>query len=490
MKQNKNIITILLILFSVTLCAAQKIKVKKDKVLYNKQEVAMVVKPYRNHFVFSNLQGNKQFTVQLEGVSQNENNLYQYLILTNAEETITTDIPYEVLITSLKTERIIAYLLAKKYKLINEKGIDKDTLKNFFAKERESLSTKYTAVVAKEIAQENTRQQRIKEIKKAYNPTIHADGSIVFNQGLPHSRLAGRINYYDCAITNTKSCITIRDLDNILIAEMFRAQGPNNYKVLTYDGNQYMFTAARTYVPRDFAFAQEFILDLLARDYTLGHDAVIKNEELLRAKVINAAENSINIYGQKGYVTTNNGKTYKGIIDIDFEPLQIEQAGVPVSNQDLSNYGKTVMVTYVNSKGYEFKKSIQANEEAMFCVSNDNGEEDCFYGMETRGDALKKLQTIGGFGLNSANYYKLIHKEKGIMLLQDPTDTRKYVLKLTTEKKGQIIDYRSNKKLTKPISKYLKACKTLAEDIENQEFDLKIEENLIQIVKEYNRCTQ
>ena len=74
------------------------------------------------------------------------------------------------------------------------------------------------------------------------------------------------------------------------------------------------------------------------------------------------------------------------------------------------------------------------------------------------------------------------------MLLQDPVETEKYVIKITTESKGQMIDRRETENLSASLSEYLKACKNLANDIKSNQFDLKIEDNLKTIVAEYQNC--
>jgi DNA polymerase I-like protein with 3'-5' exonuclease and polymerase domains len=74
------------------------------------------------------------------------------------------------------------------------------------------------------------------------------------------------------------------------------------------------------------------------------------------------------------------------------------------------------------------------------------------------------------------------------MLLQDPVETEKYVIKITTDNKGQMIDRRETENLSDSLSEYLKACQNLANDIKNNQFDLKIEDNLKTIVTEYQNC--
>ena len=82
----------------------------------------------------------------------------------------------------------------------------------------------------------------------------------------------------------------------------------------------------------------------------------------------------------------------------------------------------------------------------------------------------------------------MIYKEDKIMVLHDPVEIEKYIIKITTEAKGQMLDRRSTENLSVQLADYLKGCKSLSDDIKKNEFDLKIEDNLITIAREYQNC--
>jgi hypothetical protein len=82
----------------------------------------------------------------------------------------------------------------------------------------------------------------------------------------------------------------------------------------------------------------------------------------------------------------------------------------------------------------------------------------------------------------------MIHKEDKIMVLHDPVEIEKYIIKIATEAKGQMLDRRSTENLSMQLADYLKACKNLSEDIKKNQFDLKIEDNLVRIAQEYQNC--
>ena len=101
---------------------------------------------------------------------------------------------------------------------------------------------------------------------------------------------------------------------------------------------------------------------------------------------------------------------------------------------------------------------------------------------------MKKFQNMSNLSFDNSYFYRLIHKEENILLLQDPVETDRYVFKIKEENKGQMIDRRNNDELIPVVADYLKACKSVAEDIRKKEFDLKIEDNLITIAQEYQSC--
>src|SRR5690606_5733299 len=99
-------------------------------------------------------------------------------------------------------------------------------------------------------------------------------------------------------------------------------------------------------------------------------------------------------------------------------------------------------------------KSFDAKESNYFCIEQQNSNT-CYYGLRTKGEAMKKLQNLDVLKLNNAYYYLLLEKKETIMLLQDPVERTKYVIKIHGEDKGQMIDERSNDKLSEVLADYL-----------------------------------
>ena len=150
---------------------AQKIQLKKDKILWDKVEVATVKEPYRDHLEIGSLSGEKRFTVAYKGLNANEMQMYNWLEITSADGKQKTEIPYEVLITAFNSDRIIVHLLAVKYNLINEKGINEEALKTFFDTPRESLSEKYGKIVASAKFEADEQKRKVQQVKKFVKST-------------------------------------------------------------------------------------------------------------------------------------------------------------------------------------------------------------------------------------------------------------------------------------------------------------------------------
>jgi hypothetical protein len=73
--------------------------------------------PYRNHYEVYTLDNKKVFGLDLKGVALSGQEILYYLEM-KSEDGRTTQIPYEVLVTSFKPDRIIAHQLAVKYNFL------------------------------------------------------------------------------------------------------------------------------------------------------------------------------------------------------------------------------------------------------------------------------------------------------------------------------------------------------------------------------------
>ncbi len=148
-----------------------------------------------------------------------------------------------------------------------------------------------------------------------------------------------------------------------------------------------------------------------------------------------------------------------------------------------------IVASYQIPAGSTYTVKIQRiGLNVKFYVNNADGTQTVYEGMMVKGDAAKKLSNAMSLGFNNAYFYKTIFTEKESSLLVDPVEKDRFVIKLNGQEKGQMVDKRNNKNLSTQLAEYIGSCTKLADEIKNEAFDLKVEENLINIVKEFNEC--
>ena len=472
----KKIILALLITLPL-LSFGQKIKVKKGLVTFDGTAVAKIDDDTRDHYKFSTLKGEKAFDVVFKGMSASNLEGFQWLEMTSADGT-KTEIPYEVLMTSFSVTKLVIKLLSEKYELITTKGINMTKVDEFFAVEREVLSDKYAKAV---VAAKTDAAEREKTVGK-YNPFVKDDGTILFG-GSTGTNIVGRAYF-------SNNTYTVQDLDRITVGTAKGCSTCTDVDATTYTDETFKFDyGSKTMMTGRFSrsFAQIFVEELLGRGYHLGHEAKAYKNKLHNERVNVAKAQSINLYGVEGKITDKDGEVYQGTVFAVFEKLELDQSQQESGIYDLDaidKYGKFVSVKYKNEKNRDRIKKFAAKDNVTFCA-NDDGTEKCFMGMKTKGNALKKISNATNLGFDNSYFYEIIYENNGHMVLSKPGEEGTYVLKFTDQKAGFMIDSRNNDKISEKLAKFTAGCKTLADDINNGEFDLSNVENLKQIVDEY-----
>lgn len=474
----KNIVFVLLLLPLVSF--SQKIKFKKDKLLFDDKEVAIFDSKSKT-YNFSYLNGEKAFDAIFHGEEEYKIEGFQWVELIN-KEGVKTEIPYEILKVSFSAKSIMVRLLSEKYHLIDENGINKANVASFFTEERELLSEKYAGDIADTKANETLK----KNIMSQYNPFVKDDGTILFG-GFQSTNIVGHASFND-------NVYTITDLDRITVAQTKKTTNTNtSVEVLTYSGDSFSYDyGSRTMLTGQFSrsFAQLLVEELLIKGYKLGREAKAHNAALHNEKVKVAKENSINLYGVPGYIIDEDGTKYEGTIYAVFEQLELNPNQEEPNVYDatsIDNYGKNVSVKYLNDKGKSRIKKFTAKDNISFCAI-DNGEEKCFYGLKTKGNTMKKIANATNFGFNNSYFYQVLEKSNNNMLLIKPGEAGTYVLKFSDIEDGFMIDERNNNKLSEALAAYISNCANLSKDIKNKEFDLSEIQNLKQILNEYQDC--
>lgn len=478
---------ILVFLLVPLLGFAQKLKTKKDRILIDEKEVAIYDDKVRDMYVLSDLQGAKKLTVEYKTLMEGQTIINQWLVVSNADNTKKSEIPYEVLITSLSSSRITFHLLSAKYQLFDVNGFNQAKIEEFFNTPRESIGDKATQA---KIALLKDREEK-KDVISRYNPSVSKDGTVNFG-GNTGTSIVGRITSTTSGYSSMgpKPLVQVYDLDNILVASASVTGNMNNdVEVNLFNSKTFTYQAEKRYSSVDNSmFYKELIDELVFRGYTLRHQAESYNKQIHQEKVNLAKERSRNLYKVKGYVIDEKGVKYQGYVTVQFEKLDINQTSNTEVVDAIDNYGKYVSVKYVNEKGSERVKTFAAKDNIKFAVIDNSGNEVIYEGMKVKGDSMKKLSNAMSLGFNNAYFYKVLFTEKENAVLVDPVEDNRFVLKLKSNPTGQMIDARENQKLSKELSEYLNSCPVLSKEIRDGAFDLKVVENLITIVKEYNQC--
>ncbi len=474
----------LLLLLIPILSISQKIKTKKDRVLVDEKEVAILDDKVREQYILSDLSGVKKFTVEYRGMSEGQVIINQWLVVTSPEGK-STEIPYDVLITSFSPTKIILHLLSAKYNLFDANGFNDEKIAEFFATERESISDK--SLQAKVAAQTEGKEKKEKIAK--YRPIVKNDGTITFG-GNAGTQIVGKAIGSPYTPFGSNNVVNVSDLDGMNVATaQITGNANNDVKVKLFNDTDFTYKAVHRYSgPTDISFFTELVGELVARDITLGRQAKAYQAALYAEKTKLAKERSQNIYNVRGYAIDGKGVKYDGIITAQFEMLDINQTGNTEVVDAIDKYGKNVTVKYKNEKGNERSITLSAKDQVRFFVKNADGSETGYEGMKVKGDAEKKLSNAMSLGFNNAYFYRMIYAEKGNTLLVDPVEAERFVVRIKGSDAGQMIDNRNNKGLSNELAEYLASCPALGKEIKGGAFDLKIEENLITIIKEFSAC--
>ena len=454
---------------------SQKIKIKKEIITFDGTPVAKVNTDLRNNYKFSTLKGEKAFDVVFKGMSASNLEGFQWLEMTSIEG-VKTEIPYEVLMTSFSPTKLIIKLLSEKYELISSKGIQMEKVNAFFAVEREVLSDKYAKAV---VSAESDNVERQASVGR-FNPFVKEDGTILFG-GARGTKIVGKAYF-------NKNTYTINDLDGIAVGTAKGCSTCTKVDATTYTDESFEFDyGSRTMMIGKFSrsFAQIFVEELVGRGYRLEHEAKIYKKQLHNEKVKVAKERSINLYGVPGSVTDEDGTKYDGTIYAVFEKLQLDpdqQESELYEMDAIDKFGKFVSIKYINDKGRPRIKKFAAKNNVQFCAEDD-GIKKCFYGMKTKGNALKKMSNASNLGFDNSYFYETIYNNNDNYLLVKPGDENEMVLKFSDKKVGFMIDDRKNEKVASKLAKFISDCKSLAQDLNNKEFDLSNDENLKQVLE-------
>ena len=457
----KKIIILFIILFSFNL-NAQKIKVKKGKVLIDGVAVA-TVKALGSTYTFTSLNNKNTIITKSHRLQITKELEKKWLTIYDAEEKRFSEVEMEYFSVTLNGKKSVAELLIKKYALITTNGVE--NIESFLDKERPSLTEEYNGLIKKEVV----KNSELKNLNLTVNPNaknIAEKGNIIGTYKAVQNKGPQNGQIY-----------TIYDLDFNKVAIASPGSMGKISVSLPYAKNKFLFKAKtsiaqKTSIYNEGKLVTEIIEQMYLNNVTLGHqvnlqkkiDADTKKEQVRDFKKTEKEileKQSVNIYKEHGYIITKEGVKTEGVISIMFEDLY-NKVG-----KNITEYkGKASTVTFINDNTSKSKIYSSKKNNVDFCIDKDNK---CF-------KALK--------GFLGKTYYEVIDEsENSNLFLYKKSGTS--IMKII--KKGDVDGYTFitlfKKKNIKKLNQYLN-CSEITDDLSQFKYN-KIED-VKELIKLYN----
>ncbi|MEM9362397.1 MAG: hypothetical protein AAGA43_07175 [Bacteroidota bacterium] len=480
----KNLASIAFAIISLS-AYSQKVKVKKDVILIDKQETPLRVTENKieNNTIYTFTDsGTGEVFLKVDYVLDeiNESNKYEWLVLSKEGVDFENEVDMEYVSFTLNYRKAIAEFLMKRLNFFDASGqVNKDVISDYFSEERERES--------KEEYEQLVSQEREAGAKFAQTSSlgiaIDPDYKRIFRGGIPYTSSSVDDRKRNAEVVenmigsyrfSNPTTLVVRDLDNVKIGTITQ----DAFGVVTIVSQ--LLTSPITYEtrnrfsPTDKYGTKDFLIEavrwLHARGVELGHSAkeavALANAEI-KAEAQEAYEeakaSSSNFYNKKGYVIDEKGMRYEGEVTMLFDdipdPNNPESGGTMV-NLNGSELGRKVKVAYVNEKDKKRIKTVSAKSGVRFCVFEDDGQETWFEGIKVKSNGLLASSDDAISIGNSALFMKEVHKEGKASVFQYPA-TGKYYLKTNGQEKafsfefGQLI--KEAKKASK-LKEYLGGC--------------------------------
>jgi hypothetical protein len=452
MNQLKLIVRLLILFFYVSL-SAQKIKIKKDVVLLDKTPIASL-KEVGKTFKYANIgdESNIRFIAELKFLKINESISKNWVLVSNADNSKSTEIELEFLTFTLSSKKAIATMLHQKYEILTASGIDETRLDEFLSEERPNLTQEYQDLLKQEVAKSNEIEKAIanSNVKiKSYKSEIYNGNELIGTY--TRDKKLGIINIYDLD-ANKVAIATVSSFGDVDIKLPFKNL-ESQYKT--------RHSSSTTTIE---GLIKEIVVRINTQGVGLGHQIVNERKILSEAKAIKANDDfnkskllSSNLYDVKGYAIDGKGKRYEGEIEMIFE--DIKDPNDPLSRGTIVNLGsglgKTVRVKYINDKDKIKYKALTAKSGASFTVFDAEGNETLYKGIRVKSNGL--LASAGSSDALSIGGAKIFYMKQVIandkLAVYQEFPSNKYYIKLNKEEKAFDFEFGALIKEPKKIQK-------------------------------------
>ncbi len=452
-------------ILSVLLCVmatyGQNVKVKKNKVLLDKKEICQFEEVKRNVYNISDLEGKQAIHIEhivetrmtLEGEK-----MFRFLEFTKpgSDEIYYSDYILKGLKFSLSGRKTILRHLIKKNEFLNEKGINREKLDEFFSKSQPRSPEMEEKVAAYKKAYKAVEDYNLRIVKKRVFQKKESEDVAMGSYAIKYLKNPERIE------------IWIYDATGFLTATYKMG------RIVLFDGESIKF---RTLSRIQNDIARMVIKRMIIAGYTLGDmqakklDLRIKNKQ---NAILVDKKSSNNIYNEPATVTDEEGNTIKGEITIEFEELNASKSGM----SSLKNYGGVATLKTVKENGKFKYRDYKAKNGVRICIDATNK---CFLGMKAN-DAFsskfnEEIQITDNLSLykshffNNTYYFKKKDKKKALKIKSASLFIKNYSVKMFEK-----------------INAYLSDCSIFPESINQAEIDLEKLDDLKKIISVYNNC--
>ena len=457
----KNIITLLLLL-TVSFSFSQKVKVKKGKVLFDGVAIATVTTKARDYTFSSLHDASKKIVVTLEVIKTegSNNETKDWLIVKDPATERSKKVAMEWFSISMNFSKGIAELLAKKYTIITDNGIE--NLDSFYGEKSTGTGTK---------AEQHLSAERKVEVANGLKKYA-ADDLGIFQQN--DKRRVATIT----PIENNKG--KVLDVESKEIATIIFEE--DIHKIQLFDVKALKFKLP---LADDQILDEKVLLFLLESGYTdvLENGMKVRLEPLIAAYEAKLKNNS-NVVDKKGYVIDKKGEKISGGITMIFEELKDPRKGI--MGVDIGEKGcKYAKVSFVNEKGVETVKEFNAKNSLVY-VYNEDASTTLYKGFK-KVEKDKPLSSDSNLNdlLNRIFYSEVIYTSDKIELFKNPLNTKEFGIK-TANQKNAYHFVTNNERNFNNLNRYFK-CE-LSDDFKT--LDYQNEKELLKLIAFYTNCAK
>lgn len=458
----KNILLLSIALFVVNVLVAQKVKVKKEVVLIDKQESIKITKDKTNedfYYALETLEGETVLLVNYETKKISETKSFTWLSMKQPNKDRINEIDFTAVSFSLNSKKLITEFLFKELDFFNEKGFNYDKIDAFFLEKRERESAAETQELEKQLLDLEANFLEV-------SPEVLGNMLIVSNTKIDpdtgERAIIGKVNRV--STKESGKVYTYTNLTGKVIAvvneKLRRIEGNNTFYPLNMSFSSHsegLVKDANTYLKKIYLLDEYFYYAFLTKQEI--ETVVEQIKENQKEEFETAKENSENLYKLPGYVIDSKGEKVEGEISIVFEKIDVKDPNQwgNVVDLDEANIGKLVSINYINAKGKNRTSSYRSKKKVKFCV-DDNNIERCFVGVGSKGKGLELAAgAVSSLSFDTSQFYEVYKIIGDITIYKDVVDNL-YLIKIPSEKKALQFNTSNSEKNIENLKKYIGAC--------------------------------